>query len=79
MSEMLCGHCGETKPISDAELKIYKAGKEKNERQIWVCNECYGPDWSGKCSECGESPIMPVTGMCGPCTTGDSDTAGGNW
>lgn len=37
------------------------------------------PDWTGKCETCGQSPIVPVTGMCGPCTFGEADTAGGNW
>lgn len=51
-------------------------------------NECDGipgddddtdPDWSGTCDVCGQSPIVPATGMCGPCTFGEADTAGGNW
>lgn len=37
------------------------------------------PDWSQKCSVCGASPIMPLTGLCGPCTFGESDTIDGNW
>lgn len=37
------------------------------------------PDWTRKCSECGKSPIVPVTGMCGPCTFGEAETANGNW
>jgi len=37
------------------------------------------PDWSRKCEICGQSPIVPLTGMCGPCTFGEADTAGGNW
>ena len=37
------------------------------------------PDWQGKCSVCGESPTVPQTGMCGPCTFGEADTVGGNW
>lgn len=37
------------------------------------------PDWEGTCCVCGESPIVPLTGMCGPCTFGEADTAGGNW
>jgi hypothetical protein len=37
------------------------------------------PDWSGKCEVCGASPIVPATGMCGPCTWGDADTVDGNW
>ena len=37
------------------------------------------PDWGGKCEVCGQSPIVPLTGMCGPCTYGEADTADGNW
>jgi hypothetical protein len=37
------------------------------------------PDWSGKCEVCGESPIVPATGLCGPCSFGEAETAGGNW
>jgi len=37
------------------------------------------PDWGGTCEVCGASPIVPATGMCGPCTFGEADTAGGNW
>lgn len=37
------------------------------------------PDWGGTCEVCGESPIVPMTGMCGPCTFGEAETAGGNW
>lgn len=37
------------------------------------------PDWSGKCIYCGQSPVVPITGLCGPCTFGSADAAGGNW
>jgi hypothetical protein len=37
------------------------------------------PDWTKACSVCGETPVVPATGMCGPCTFGEADTAGGNW
>ena len=37
------------------------------------------PDWTKTCEVCGETPIVPLTGMCGPCTFGEADTAGGNW
>ena len=39
----------------------------------------FEPDWQGKCDVCGASPIVPETGMCGPCTFGEADTIGGNW
>jgi len=31
------------------------------------------------CIVCGNTPVIPETGMCGPCTTGEAETAGGNW
>lgn len=37
------------------------------------------PDWTHECECCGATPIVPATGMCGPCTFGEADTAGGNW
>lgn len=37
------------------------------------------PNWSGKCIVCGESPTVSCTEMCGPCTFGEAETAGGNW
>jgi hypothetical protein len=37
------------------------------------------PNWEGTCEVCGASPIVPITGMCGPCTWGEADTVGGNW
>lgn len=37
------------------------------------------PDWEHGCEVCGARPIMPATGLCGPCTFGEADTAGGNW
>lgn len=37
------------------------------------------PDWSKKCEVCGARPVVPITGLCGPCTWGESETANGNW
>lgn len=37
------------------------------------------PDWTAECENCGQSPVVPATGLCGPCTFGEADTAGGNW
>jgi len=38
-----------------------------------------GPDWTKGCEVCGAKPVVPETGMCGPCTFGEAETAGGNW
>jgi hypothetical protein len=37
------------------------------------------PDWTRKCEVCGQTPIVPLTGLCGPCTFGEAETIGGNW
>jgi hypothetical protein len=37
------------------------------------------PDWNRRCTNCGAVPIVPLTGLCGPCTFGEGETAGGNW
>jgi hypothetical protein len=31
------------------------------------------------CIVCGQNPCIRETEMCGPCTFGEADTAGGNW
>lgn len=37
------------------------------------------PDWTRNCAVCGNTPILPATGMCGPCTFGEADTINGDW
>jgi len=36
-------------------------------------------DWENECEVCGGLPTVPATGLCGPCTFGEAETAGGNW
>lgn len=56
----------------DAHLTARIPAKQFHQRS----NE---PDWSRTCKVCEARPVVPSTGMCGPCTFGDSETAGGNW
>ena len=37
------------------------------------------PDWNRPCDNCDEVPTVPATGLCGPCTWGEAETANGNW
>jgi hypothetical protein len=39
----------------------------------------FARDWTRKCEVCGADPVVNATGLCGPCTWGESETAGGNW
>jgi hypothetical protein len=51
--------------------------KEKRSKKLR--DPDFAPDWKGACEVCGASPIVPATGMCGPCSFGEADTVGGNW
>lgn len=44
-----------------------------------VSGKSVEPDWSKPCEACGAKPVLPLTGLCGPCTFGEADTSGGNW
>ncbi len=51
-----------------------------SEKQLSVAEkEDTEPDWDVECIMCGMSPILPLTGMCGPCTFGEAETINGNW
>jgi hypothetical protein len=41
--------------------------------------EAFRPDWQGRCEVCDQAPVVSATGLCGPCTWGEADTAGGAW
>lgn len=62
----------------NAKMKRRAAQKAKPAPTV-ADSEDTKPDYSGKCENCGASPILPLTGMCGPCTFGEADTADGNW
>lgn len=53
--------------------------KKKRPSAATMTPEQSAPDWNKKCETCGQSPVVPLTGMCGPCTFGDASTAGGKW
>ena len=36
-------------------------------------------DWRKECENCGETPTVHPTSLCGPCCFGEAETAGGNW
>jgi hypothetical protein len=69
--------------IDEAAAALDKERKEKQDarsRESTVPSPAdVQPDWSKKCSTCGATPVVPITGLCGPCTFGDASTAGGNW
>jgi len=37
------------------------------------------PDWGSECENCGDAPVVPLTGLCGPCTFGTAGARDGNW
>ena len=52
-----------------------KSEKQKGEAELPSCE----PDWATPCEVCGAVPTLTGIGLCGPCTFGEADTAGGNW
>ena len=44
-----------------------------------ICDDCYNPDWTGKCGNCDHTPIVPFSGLCGPCHFGEAATIDGSW
>jgi len=61
--------------------KPFDRGPDDTESNI--CRKCeidlYRPDYGGECSVCGASPVVPGTGLCGPCTWGEASTIDGGW
>ena len=41
--------------------------------------EAFRKDWGRQCEVCEQTPVVNATGLCGPCTFGEADTAHGNW
>lgn len=70
-----CRHEAQRVRIQDARRR----SKDLLRRGIAPAQAEIEPDWSGLCEACGQSPIVPLTGLCGPCTFGEADTYGGNW
>ena len=56
-----------------------KGRKTKRLEQVRGADPRTDPDYNSECEVCGATPVVPVTGMCGPCTFGEAETAGGNW
>jgi hypothetical protein len=59
------------------EYAIRRAERER--RRVAGGRRAGEPDWSQVCLNCGASPVVPETGLCGPCTFGEAETSGGNW
>lgn len=51
----------------------------KSARDQGLPQESLLPDYTRACEACGAKPIVPATGLCGPCSFGEADTANGNW
>lgn len=56
-----------------------KRRKKKRLEQVRGSYPGTDPDYDHECEVCGATPVLPVTGLCGPCTFGEAETAGGNW
>lgn len=39
----------------------------------------FRPDWEAQCDFCGQRPVVPTSGLCGPCHFGAADAINGGW
>jgi len=39
----------------------------------------FEPDWGKACDVCMETPVVPVSSLCGPCHFGTADALLGAW
>lgn len=61
-------------------IHIRKKSERTNKRPEDLTNEeAFACDWTRECEVCDAKPVVNATGLCGPCTWGESETAGGNW
>jgi len=67
----ICPECYDDKHHTTGDAHCLKQ-QEENRKQT-------EPDWTSECENCGDTPVVPATGLCGPCTFGEADTIGGNW
>ena len=65
--------------MSNELRAIYEQGVRDGVSKQRAASNDTRPDWNGKCENCGAPPIVPFTGLCGPCTFGEADTVNGNW
>ena len=63
--------------ITKQDLDAARLEKERNMALSDV--EAFEALWDVECEVCGAKPVVRATGLCGPCTFGEADTAGGNW
>jgi len=69
----------ERKDIRSKADRRWKVSKIPADKSDEVIAEAFARDWTRGCDNCGQKPVVNVTGMCGPCTFGEAETMGGNW
>lgn len=39
----------------------------------------FQPNYDHACENCGSTPTVPLSGLCGPCHFGTAEAVGGGW
>lgn len=53
--------------------------QKEDKQQTLTTEQAFEKVWDVTCEVCDSVPVVRATGLCGPCTWGEADTAGGNW
>ena len=73
-------HCHAAAQIAAKAIVETQAEWVKKEPELKPFRELpFGIPDKAPCLQCGASPSVPLTKLCGPCTFGDPTTANGNW
>ena len=49
------------------------------DREAEEIKKNFEPDWEHQCANCMAEPIVPISGLCGPCHFGTIDAILGEW
>ena len=80
MHGWVCTPCNSLWDLEGAFARyVEKSIRKEKEKENKKRDPDTEPDWTSNCHVCGATPVVPATGMCGPCTFGEADTVGGNW
>lgn len=67
------------KDIRSKADRRWRPSKIPNDKSDAATTEAFARDFTRGCEVCGQSPVVNVTGLCGPCTFGEEETINGNW
>jgi hypothetical protein len=73
------GPWGSRRPIeriAEDETMTQPKVHELSDKRV---RKMFRPDWQQGCDNCGQKPVVPMSGLCGPCHFGTAEAINGGW